>query len=189
MRPEASHPIVPARKPVLLVPLAFVVAGLALALAASLRDAHLPLAVRVVPWAAVALVLALLAVSMRGARHGRVVLAPEGLRLRGDVYGRRAIPYADLAVDRARVVDMRHEPPLQLRLRLLGTVLPGYSAGWFRLGSGERALCALTARDRVLHLPTRRGYALLLSVADPDALLAALRARTPPAIAPPAAAR
>jgi hypothetical protein len=53
--------------------------------------------------------------------------------------------------------------------------LPGYSAGWFRLRNGEKALAFVTDRQRVLYFPTWKGYSILLSVAEPDAMLAALR--------------
>lgn len=175
----SDHPIAPARLPALLVPLVVVLAIVACALTAQLPNARLPLALRVLPWSALALTVGLFAVSVHGARHGRIVLTADGLCLRGDVYGRRVVPYADLTVGQARVVDVEAERTLQPVLRLFGTGLPGYRAGWFQLRGGGRALCAVTTRDRVLHLPTRRGYAMLLSARDPEALLAALRERQP----------
>jgi hypothetical protein len=59
----------------------------------------------------------------------------------------------------------------------MGTGLPGYAAGWFRLTNGERALLYVTTRERVLYVPTQAGYALLLSPSDPDGMLADLRRR------------
>jgi hypothetical protein len=45
------------------------------------------------------------------------------------------------------------------------------------LSNGQRALLYVTTWHRVLYVPTNAGYALLLSPADPDAMLADLRRR------------
>lgn len=58
----------------------------------------------------------------------------------------------------------------------MGTGLPGYQAGWFRLTNGERALLYLTDRRRAVYVPTTAGYSVLLSPAEPDAFVSALRA-------------
>jgi hypothetical protein len=58
----------------------------------------------------------------------------------------------------------------------VGTGLPGYQAGWFRLRNGEKALLDLTDRRRAVYIPTGAGYSLLLSPADPDGFLSRLRA-------------
>jgi hypothetical protein len=67
---------------------------------------------------------------------------------------------------------------LRPRSRRLGTGLPGYAAGWFRLNNGERALVYLTRPKPVLYVPTTLGYSLLLSPQDPENLLAAIRRKT-----------
>ena len=51
--------------------------------------------------------------------------------------------------------------------------------GWFRLKNGEKALVSLTDRHRAVYVPTSRGYALLVSPAEPDSFLAALRRVAP----------
>ncbi|HEX7087143.1 MAG TPA: PH domain-containing protein [Vicinamibacterales bacterium] len=109
-----------------------------------------------------------------GARAARFQVSPEGLRLRGDVYG-RLIPAAELRVDDARRVDFRTSPELTPRSRTLGTGLPGYQAGWFRLRSGEKALLFVTDRQRAVYVPTTAGYSVLLTPADPDGFIEALR--------------
>jgi hypothetical protein len=58
----------------------------------------------------------------------------------------------------------------------MGTGLPGYQSGWFRLANGESALVYLTDRSKAVHIPTTLGYSLLLSPDDPDGFLAALGA-------------
>jgi hypothetical protein len=109
-------------------------------------------------------------------RSLQVELGPEQLEIRGSVYGRR-VPLSELELDGARVVDLTQASPLQLGFRSNGINLPGYSVGWFNLKNGERALTFVTDRKNVVYLPTRNRYALLLSVANPEAFLAALSAR------------
>lgn len=112
-----------------------------------------------------------LAYSSRNVRFG---ISPEGLRIAGDLYG-RTIPLAALEVDRARIVDLSRERELQATLRTNGTALPGYSAGWFRLRNKEKALLFITDPTRVVYLPTRKGYSVLMSTPEPEGLLEALR--------------
>ncbi len=63
---------------------------------------------------------------------------------------------------------------LCLKRRTMGTGLPGYGAGWFRLRNGEKALAYVTAPSRIAYVPTSDGYSLLLSLEAPDAFLRAL---------------
>ncbi|MEY4548496.1 MAG: hypothetical protein RL685_4691 [Pseudomonadota bacterium] len=116
----------------------------------------------------------LVAVTVQGARGARFELSPAGLALRGDLYG-RFIPRDQLLPERARLLKADDEA-LRPSVRTLGTGLPGYKAGWFRLGNGEKALVYLTDVERAVYLPTRAGYSLLLSPADPEAFLNALAA-------------
>jgi hypothetical protein len=109
-------------------------------------------------------------------RHSSVTVRPDAIRLFGDLWG-RTIPMAALDVARARVVDFAAEPGLEPRSRRFGTGMPGYAAGWFGLANGDKALVYLTTRERVVYVPTREGYALLLSVDRPEAFLAALAAQ------------
>lgn len=120
------------------------------------------------------LVTALLAISLRGAFAARFEISPQGLRLRGDFYGRRFLAN-QLRVTEASRVDFAASPELKPKLRAFGTGLPGYQSGWFRLWNNERALLYLTDRSRAVRVPTTKGYSLLLSPEDPDAFLAALR--------------
>jgi hypothetical protein len=84
-------------------------------------------------------------------------------------------PAATLDVGRARVVDLDATRELQPTFRLMGTSLPGYRTGWFWLRDGSRAFLVVTDCKRVLVLPRREGGPVLLSLRDPEALLAALR--------------
>ena len=120
-------------------------------------------------------VVILVGVSLRGSRAARFEVSPAGLRLQGDLYG-RTIPAGQLRSQDARRVDFATDPALAPKLRTMGTGLPGYQAGWFRLRNGEKALLYLTDRSRAVYVPTTAGYSLLLSPADPDAFLSAVRA-------------
>ena len=68
-------------------------------------------------------------------------------------------------------------PELLPARRTMGTGLPGYQSGWFRLKNGEKALLYLTDRTKAVYVPTTEGYGLLLSPDDPDGFLGALAAR------------
>lgn len=98
-----------------------------------------------------------------------------GLRLRGDLYG-RVIPANELRIDQARRVDLAATPELAPRWKTMGTGMPGYQAGWFRLRNGEKALLYLTDRTRAVFVPTTQGYGVLVSPADPDGFIRALKA-------------
>ena len=129
-------------------------------------------------WVLLPVVLVLLGVALLigftlcGARTARFELSAEGLRLRGDLYG-RLIPRDQLDLSGAHRLGPE-DTSLLPKLRTLGTGLPGYQAGWFRLGNGRKALVYLTDRSRAVYVPTRAGYSVLLSPADPKAFLDAL---------------
>lgn len=136
-------------------------------------------------WVLVAVVFAVLLAgggmllkSAHGARSSRFEVTAGGLRIVGDLYGRR-IAAADIRGGAARIVDLDVERELAPAARTMGTALPGYRAGWFRLRNGEKALLYLTDTHRVAYVPTRLGYSLLLSVDHPGEMLASLRAVAP----------
>jgi hypothetical protein len=120
-------------------------------------------------------VLVLVGVSLMGARHARFEVSSAGLRLQGDWYS-RTIPAGQIRGQAAKRVDFAAEPALAPKIRTMGTGLPGYQAGWFRLRNGEKALLYLTDRSRAVYLQTTAGYSVLVSPADPDAFLSAIRA-------------
>jgi hypothetical protein len=122
-------------------------------------------------------VLGVLAYTVWSSRHSRVEVDGERVRIVGDLWG-RSVPLAALDLSRAEVLDLRSARDRAPRGRTLGTGLPGYASGWFRLANGEKALAYLTDTSRVAYVPTSEGYALLLSVEDPARLRAAL-ARPP----------
>ena len=106
-------------------------------------------------------VFGLLALSMTGARSSQFEVSAEGLRLRGDLYG--------------RLMDFAVDPGLKPSWRTMGTGLPGYQSGWFRLKDGDKALVYLTDHDKAVLIPTTLGFCVLVSPQDPDGLVRALQ--------------
>jgi hypothetical protein len=102
----------------------------------------------------------------------RFEVSEQGLRIRSAVYG-RSLPTEALIPEEARIVDLRRE--LQPTSRTNGIGMPGYSAGWFRLRGHGRALLFVTDRSRVVYVPTRQGYPLLVSVQRPEEFLQSLQ--------------
>ena len=119
-------------------------------------------------------VTALMFAAMRGGKSSRFEMNAEGLRLRGDVYG-RTIPWSAIKAAESRVVDLAVTYELAPARRTAGTAVPGYQAGWFRLNNGEKALLYLTDRHRAVYVPTTQGYSLLLSPQEPDRFLERLQ--------------
>ena len=107
-------------------------------------------------------------------RHTTFEVSAEGVRIRGDIYG-RTIPLDQLQLEKAKVYNMAEDRDHSLSWRTNGVGMPGYASGWFRLKNGEKALVFLTSRQRVLYVPTSEDYALVVSPKDTDALLQALR--------------
>jgi hypothetical protein len=97
------------------------------------------------------------------------------LQLRGDFYG-RLIPADNRVVQNVRRVDFARSPQLEPKRRTMGTGLPGYQAGWFRLANGEKALLYLTDPANAGYVPTTSDYSLIMSPDDPEGFIAALRA-------------
>jgi hypothetical protein len=102
-------------------------------------------------------------------------VSKQGLRVRGDLFG-RLIPRSSLRVEDAAILDLKQETTHRPSLRTMGVGLPGYSSGWFRLRDRGKALLFLTDPSRAVYLPTTDGYSLLISPANPEGFLAALQA-------------
>jgi hypothetical protein len=103
----------------------------------------------------------------------RFEVLEEGLRIRGDLFG-RLIPRPTLQFKDARILNLKQDTAHRPCLRTFGVGLPGYSSGWFRLNDRGKGLLFLTDPSRAVYLPTADGYTLLISPADPEGLLKAL---------------
>jgi hypothetical protein len=120
-------------------------------------------------------VVLLLGWTLYGTQRASLTLSTEGIAFRGDIWGRKTIPMHRIRTGDARMINLETETQLIPVSRRMGTGLPGYSSGWFRLRSGEKALVYLTDRRKVVYLPTDLGYSILTSVAEPERLLSELR--------------
>jgi hypothetical protein len=99
--------------------------------------------------------------------HTRVRVDGVGVHVEGDPLFSRRIAWGRLLGDEASIVAIGGDAPHRPARRTWGTGLPGYAAGWFRLRNGDRALAFVTGLDRAVHVPTRDGWALLVTVEDP----------------------
>jgi hypothetical protein len=52
--------------------------------------------------------------------------------------------------------------------------MPNYKAGWFRTAGGRKALVFLRDPHKVVVIPHKEGYLLILNPADPEAFLRSL---------------
>jgi hypothetical protein len=118
--------------------------------------------------------LALFAYTVYSSWHIRFEVNTSELKIRGGLYG-RSIPLSDLVLDRARILNLQQDTEYGLSWRTNGIGLPGYKAGWFKLKNGEKALVFVTDPRRVAYVPTRRDFALMVSVASPAGFLDALK--------------
>ena len=99
-----------------------------------------------------------------------VTVDETALTLKAPFYG-RSIDLPRIRFEEARVVNVDSASPVRPRVRTNGIGLPGLGIGWFKLVNGEKALVALSSRDRVVYVPTDEGYSLLFSLERPEAFL------------------
>jgi hypothetical protein len=109
-----------------------------------------------------------------GMRRHRLTLDADGLEVATSFY-RRRLALAELQIDQARVIDLDERTEFKPVVKTNGTSLPGFHSGWFRLRNMRKALVATVGGKRVLHLPTTRGFDLLLQPRRPQALLERLQ--------------
>ncbi|MFT5789003.1 MAG: hypothetical protein ACI8SJ_001111 [Shewanella sp.] len=86
------------------------------------------------------------------------------------------LPIEDIAKLEIRKLGWQHGTDLTLKpdLRVNGVGMPGFQLGWFRLADQQKAFVAITEIETVVMIPTLRGYPILLSIEQPDALLSQL---------------
>jgi hypothetical protein len=103
-------------------------------------------------------------------------LDASGLDIRTTLYRRRiALPDLDLAA--ARVIDIDEHPQCKPLLKSNGVSLPGFRSGWFRSRAFTKLFVATAGGSRLLWLPTKLGYTLLLQPVSPGGLLDVLKQR------------
>jgi hypothetical protein len=92
----------------------------------------------------------------------------------GGGFYRVAVPLDRLDEDGMQI---ERAPSHSLGLRTNGIGMPGLSLGWFDIPGGGKAFVAITDPDKVVRIPTREGYTILVSPDDPDAVVERLRRR------------
>jgi Bacterial PH domain len=107
-------------------------------------------------------------------RHVKFEVSSDGITIRGDMFG-RFVPKDKMVLKSARAVDLSKETNLSLKWRTGGTSYPGYKSGWFRLANDSKALVFITDPHSVVYVPTVDGSCLMMSVANPEQFLAALK--------------
>lgn len=107
-------------------------------------------------------------------RNLRFLLTAENLQIRGDLFYGRTIPRSALNIEQARLIPSDGEGALRATLRLNGVGLPNYQSGWFRTNFGKTLLFRRPARQAVA-IPVEDAYTLIVTPADPDQFLRALR--------------
>jgi len=90
---------------------------------------------------------------------------------------RKKLTLAELHLSAVRRLDP--EDPFRLRWRLNGIGLPGMCLGRFSTNTGRPVFAAVAGRRHRVLIPTRLDFDILVTVADPDALVRALKERSP----------
>ena len=130
-----------------------------------------------------ALIAMLVVAVVTGAIAGFLALMLKRHRLQLDAAGlevvttfyRQWFARSDLRLDAARIVRLDEHPELRPLLKSNGYALPGFRSGWFRLRNWQKAFVAISDGERLLWIPTTRGFDLLLQPRDPQGLLERLR--------------
>lgn len=122
---------------------------------------------------ALVLVTAWLVVDRLVRRH-RLVIDAGGMEVATTLY-RQRLAWADLDLPAARVIDIDEHPESKPMLKTSGVSLPGFRSGWFRSRNLTKLFVAVSGGSRLLRVPTRKGYTLLLQPRNPGAVLARLR--------------
>lgn len=94
---------------------------------------------------------------------------------------RKHTPVEQMDLQQAAVVDLKQDRRHGLRHKINAYGMPGFHSGHYRLHGGGKGFALVTDVHRVLVIPVRDGPTLLLSLAEPQSLLDALRrAAMPP---------
>ncbi len=113
------------------------------------------------------LLLGLLTFIGYSSRNVKFEVNDQDLRIKGGIYG-RFIPKEDIAAENAKIINLNASLQYKPRIRTNGVGLPGYSEGWFKLNNNEKALLFVTDRSKVVYIPTRQDYSVLLSVSNSE---------------------
>jgi hypothetical protein len=107
-------------------------------------------------------------------RNTKFEVSKDGVTILGDMYG-RFVPKDKMVLKSARAVDLTVEEKYAPKWKTNGAGFPGYKSGWYRLKDDSKALVFITDPHRVVYIPTVDGSCLMMSVAEPEQFLAALK--------------
>lgn len=110
----------------------------------------------------------------------RVQLDGNVLSVHSTFYSKHT-PVQQMDLQHAAVVDLKQDPRHGLRRKTNAYGMPGFHSGHYRLQGGGKGFALVTDVHRVLVIPVRDGPTLLLSMAEPQSLLDALRRAATPA--------
>jgi hypothetical protein len=111
-------------------------------------------------------------------RRHRLLVDEAGITVATTLYTRR-LPWRDLDLVAAKVIDIEEHTGSRPLLKSNGVAVPGFRSGWFRGRDFSRLFVATAGGTRLLRIPTRLGYTLLLQVVDPGLLLDRMRTLSP----------
>jgi hypothetical protein len=155
------------------IPLVGVIVALTLvsARAGMPKAAFMPLAMLLAP----TIILITTLVVIRSLRRAGVSVDQGELVVNIGLGRAKRVRLSSLRARGLQTVDLDVRKELKPLIRTWGTSLPGFSAGWFRLRNGEKAVCVLLDRRRVSYLRSDEdNLSLLLSLAEPEKLRALL---------------
>lgn len=125
---------------------------------------------------AVFVLLALLQVAIyHGTTTSELRLTPAALAFKVPGFYGRSVGWDNIDFDGVRVSELGIERELQPKLRTNGIGLFGYRLGWHQLNNGHMAWLAITEPSRVVVIPQLAGPTNIVSVDDPDGLVAQLK--------------
>ena len=113
------------------------------------------------------LILVLFAFIGYSVRNTKFEVSEQGLRIKGGIYG-RFIPKDEITREEVKIINLNLQKEYKPKLRTNGIGLPGYSEGWFKLKNNEKALLFVTDYSKVVYIPTRQNYSVMLSVSEAD---------------------
>ncbi len=106
-------------------------------------------------------------------RHSSVTIGEHEVVVRVPLYG-RSIPLSRLDAASVSKVSLPADAKFRLTWRTNGLGVPGYQLGWFKTQGAGSMLAALSS-DNAVTWQTADAYGVLLSVADGDGFVAALK--------------
>lgn len=129
---------------------------------------------RIIPMVIFAGIIIVSGYSLYSSRRTMFTLSEQGLVVSGTMYG-RSIPASDMITSKARVLDLTRDTEYRAKWRTNGVGLPDYALGWFKLRNKEHALLFVTDKRKVVYIPTRSGFSILLSTPSPEMFLKTLQ--------------